>query len=120
MIYLDKNDNNKVALTTFEKLPIKYLTGGTQAEYLFHFTNDATNRSESFIKDPFQESWRYSLFSINISASTTLNEGYYTYRLYAQDSGSTNTNIDFSGTTLIELGKVYIKGNNQSINSVYL
>jgi hypothetical protein len=120
MIYLEKNDNNKIALSVFEKLPINYLTGTTKAEYLFNFTNDATNRQESFIQEPILDSWRYSLFNINISASTTLNTGYYTYRLYAQDSGSTNTNIDFSGTTLIEVGKVFINGNNSTINSVYL
>lgn len=118
MIYLYKNQDNVVALTLREKLPIQY--SASTPEYLFWFKNDMSMVETTDIYNPTVESWRYDKFNINISGSTILNEGYYDYRIYAQPSGSTNTDITFTGASLVEVGKLYINGDNQTINSVYL
>jgi hypothetical protein len=116
MIYLEKDKNNVVALTLLEKLPVSF---SGVAEYLFYFKNDLTNLESTFILDPLVNSWRFQEFNINISASTVLNTGFYVYQVYGQTSGSTNTDITFSGASLVETGKVYINGDNPSINNVY-
>lgn len=118
MICLNKNQNNVVALTLREKLPVSF--SATTPEYLFWFQNDQTNEVSTDIYLPVIQSWRYDQFNINISASTILNQGSYDYQIFAQASGSTNTDITFSGCSLVEVGKLVISGNNNSISSVYL
>jgi len=118
MIVLNKNQNNVVALTLTEKLPVSF--SATPVEYLWWFSNDETNLETTNIYTPVINSWRYNQFNINISGNTDLNQGFYDYQIYAQISGSTNTDITFSGASLVETGKVFISGNNQTIQSVYL
>ena len=118
MIVLNKNSDNVVALTLVEKLPVTF--SSTTPEYLFWFSNDETSVQTTNIYHPVVTSWRYNQFNINISADTILNQGFYDYQIYAQISGSTNTDITFSGASLVETGKVFISGNNTTIQSVYI
>jgi hypothetical protein len=118
MIYLDKNSDNVIALTLQEQLPIIY--SSTTPEYLFSFYNDLTQFTATSIYNSVVDSWRYNKFNINISADTFLNEGYYTYDIYAQQNGDGNLDPTYSGSTFLQTGKMFIRGNNNTINNIYL
>ncbi len=117
MIYLVKNSDNVVALSLREELPTTF--SSTTPEYLFYFENDLTQYTSTTIYNSVVESWRYTKFNINISADTQLNEGYYTYRIYSQTNGNGNLDPNYSGSTFLESGKLYIEGNNNTINDIY-
>lgn len=118
MIYLQKNDNNLIAVTLREKLPVIY--SAITPEYLFYFENDQTNETYTDIYFPTVQSWRYDQFNINISGATTLNQGSYDYKIFAQASGTTNYDITYSGASLVETGKLFVSGNSITISDVYL
>jgi len=115
LIKLEKNTvNTNIALTLTEKVTI------TNPVFLFEFTNDMTMTSYYVIcADTSTETQRYNLFSLTEGGADPTNgnvtmglEGFYKYNIYEQATGSTN--LDPTGLTLVENGKMRLGGTTQT------
>lgn len=114
MIKLTRNTvNTNIALTLTEKVTI------SNPYFLFEFTKDMTDVSYYVIcADTSTETQRYNLFSITEGGNDPTNgnitlglEGFYKYNIYEQAS---STNLDPSGLTLVESGKMKLLGDTQT------
>lgn len=114
MIKLEKNTTNtNIALTLTEKVTI------SNPYFLFEFTKDMTDVSYYVIcADTSTETQRYNLFTIIEGGADPTNgnvtlglEGFYKYNIYEQAS---STNLDPSGLTLVENGKMRLGGTSQT------
>lgn len=114
MIKLTRNTvNTNIALTLTEKVTI------SNPYFLFEFTKDMTDVSYYVIAaDTSTETQRYNLFSITEGGADPTNgnvtlglEGFYKYNIYEQAS---STNLDPSGLTLVESGKMKLLGDTQT------
>ena len=114
MIKLEKNTTNtNIALTLTEKVTI------SNPYFLFEFTKDMTDASYYVIcADTSTETQRYNLFSLTEGGADPTNgnvtlglEGFYKYKIYEQAS---STNLDPSGLTLVENGKMRLGGTEQT------
>ena len=116
MIKLEKNTTNtNIALTLTEKVTL------SSPVFLFEFTNDMSlSTSYYFIAaDTSTETQRYNLFTIIEGGNDPQNgnitlglEGFYKYNIYEQVTGSTN--LDPTGLTLVESGKMRLGGATQT------
>lgn len=110
MILINKNSTNRRILTLSEKTSI------TDAVYLFEVTNDYSNAVKCFIAEDISiNPERYNEFDFientiedlqNGTFSLSLT-GFYKYKVYEQASGSTN--LDPTGLTEIDNGKLLVK-----------
>lgn len=114
MIKLTKaTTNSNIALTLTEKVTL------SPVYFLFEFINDMTLTKYYVISsDTSTETERYNLFSITEGVDDQVNgsvalgdEGFYTYNVYEQSSSS---NLDPSGLTIVETGKMKLFGDNQT------
>ena len=114
MIKLEKNTTNtNIALTLTEKVTI------SNPYFLFEFTKDMTDVSYYVIcADTSTETQRYNLFSLTEGGADPTNgnvtlglEGFYKYNIYEQAS---STNLDPSGLTIVESGKMRLGGTEQT------
>jgi len=114
LIKLEKNTTNtNIALTLTEKVTI------SNPYFLFEFTKDMTDVSYYVIcADTSTETQRYNLFSLTEGGADPTNgnvtlglEGFYKYNIYEQAS---STNLDPSGLTIVESGKMRLGGTEQT------
>ena len=115
MIYINKNSENKIALSLSDNVTIT----GSSVYFLFDFNNIQTRNEVIFTgQDLSTNPYRYNLFNIietgssfvNLTASTvSLDEGYWDYKVY-QMTGQTN--LELSGVTggPIQYGIVFVSG----------
>jgi hypothetical protein len=121
MININKNSDNVVVLTLTEKttLPTPY--------YLFSFVNGNTREVTNFTAtDLSSYTSRYNEFLIKETGSTFVNltastinvkPGMYSYTIYQQTSP---TNLIISAaTSIVEVGKVNVMGDDDDIPAVY-
>ena len=121
MININKNLDNVVVLTLTEKttLPTPY--------YLFSFINGNTREVTNFTANDLSSfTSRYNEFLIKETGSTFVNlvngiinlrPGMYSYTIYQQTSP---TNLIISAaTSVVEVGKVNVMGDDDDIPSVY-
>jgi hypothetical protein len=121
MININKNSQNVVVLTLTEKTTL------TNPNYLFSFENGNTREVTNFIStDLSQFKSRYNEFLIsetgttfvNLTASTiNIKPGMYSYTIYQQTS-PTNLNVS-AATSVVEVGKVIVSGEDDDIPAVY-
>lgn len=121
MININKNSQNVVVLTLTEKTTL------TNPNYLFSFENGNTREVTNFIStDLSQYKSRYNEFLItetgttfvNLTASTiNIKPGMYSYTIYQQTS-PTNLNVS-AATSVVEVGKVIVSGEDDDIPAVY-
>lgn len=120
MILINKNENNLITVTLFEKTTLASPT------YLFKFTNDITKESVKFIAQNTSDySYRYDQFLITeTSGSLNLTSGvielsptgFWSYTIFEQES---TTSLDETQTTgIVETGKVKVVGDETNY-SVY-
>lgn len=114
MIVLTKaTATSNISLTLTEKVTI------SNPNFLFEFINDASNVKYYVISaDTSSYTERYNQFEITEGASDPTNgslilglEGFYTYNIYEQAS---STNLDPTGLTIVETGKMKLLGDNQT------
>jgi len=121
MINITKNQSNVVVLTLTEKATL------TNPNYLFSFVNGNTRDIVNFIAtDVSLYGSRYNEFNIVETGSTftdltggtiNLKTGMYSYTIYEQNSP---TNLIVSAATgVVEVGKVIVEGDDNSIPEVY-
>lgn len=121
MINISKNQNNVVVLTLTEKSTL------TNPKYLFSFVNGNTREVTNFIAvDNSIYTSRYNEFNIIESGTTYVNltggtinlkPGMYSYTIYEQNSP---TNLIVSAATgVVEVGKVIVEGQDNTISEVY-
>lgn len=139
MILINKESNNRVALTLTEKSQlIGYDSGGnlTGDTYnLFVFSNEGRDEEKIFTAtdiSPYKE--RYNEFSITESGTTenllggiihlTGRTSQWSYKIYESDTPFSADTLAVSATTgtILEEGRVLVRGNegDTSINDVYL
>ena len=121
MINITKNQSNVVVLTLTEKTTL------TNPNYLFSFVNGNTRDVVNFIAtDVSSFVTRYNEFNIIETGSTftnltggtiNLKPGMYSYTIYQQTSP---TNLIISAaTSVVEVGKVIVEGDDNTIQEVY-
>jgi hypothetical protein len=121
MINITKNQSNVVVLTLTEKTTLN------NPNYLFSFVNGNTRDVVNFIAtDVSSYVTRYNEFNIIETGSTftnltggtiNLTPGMYSYTIYQQNSP---TNLIISAaTSLVEVGKVIVNGDDNTIQEVY-
>lgn len=118
MIWILKGQSNIIAVTLTEKCTL------TQPNYLFRLVNDETNIEYAFIApDTSNYVERYNKFTItetadpdNLNGEIELpDSGFYHYYIYEQES---TTNLDYTlATTLVEIGKCKVPGDEVSLES---
>lgn len=116
MIKLTKDTtNSNIALTLTEKVTI------SNPVFLFEFINDVSLSTKYYVisADTSTETQRYNLFEIVEGVDDPTNgsvilglEGFYKYNVYEQATGSTN--LDPTGLTVVESGKMKLLGDNQT------
>jgi len=116
LIKLEKNTtNSNIALTLTEKVTL------SSPVFLFEFTNDMSLSTSYYVisADTSTETQRYNLFEITEGVDDPENgsvilglEGFYKYNVYEQATGSTN--LDPTGLTLVESGKMRLGGTTQT------
>lgn len=110
MIVINQNQANTIAVTLNEK------TSLSSPEFLFCFTNDATQVQTCFIaSDTSSYTDRYNLFTITENTvedlpngTVNLKDGFYTYQIYEQPV-SGNLDPD-NATAIVETGRVKVIG----------
>lgn len=123
MINIDKNSSNIVVLTLTEKSTL------LNPHYLFSFsaTTDTDIQVNFIAQDNSQYKNRYNRFTIVETGTTFTNltggtinlnpPGMWDYTIYEQQS---TTNLFISGTTsIVEVGKVIVNGEDLTIPAVY-
>lgn len=115
MIYLKKDQTNKVALSLTDNVTI---TGST-VYFLFDFTNTQTRNNTLFTAaDSSTNTSRYNLFDISLTGSAytnltagtiSLESGWYNYDVY-QMTGQTNLSLTGVTGSKIQTGKVLVTG----------
>lgn len=112
MVLIEKGQANTVTVTVTEKTTIESPT------YLFSFTNDLTGLVKTCISENTSTATeRYDRFVITEKTSspnnligeiTLTNEGFWSYKIYAQES--TTNLIPADADELVEQGKARITG----------
>jgi len=110
MIYIEKNQENKICLTLTESSTI------TDPYYLFVFQNEFNKASEPIIwvgTDISEHIERYNLFLMDETTSDSFNIGQYTYTIYESET----LPIVETGLNAVEEGRMVVSG--VVINSIY-
>jgi hypothetical protein len=121
MININKNSQNVVVLTLTEKTTL------TNPYYLFSFINGNTREVTNFIStDLSTYKSRYNEFLITETGTTFVNltggtinlkTGMYSYTIHQQTSP---TNLIVSAaTSVVEVGKVIVVGDDNAVPEVY-
>jgi hypothetical protein len=121
MIFIDKSlPLNTVTLTLQEKSNI-WDTLNINPEYLFSLSSDTTGSIINFISTniaPVSARTRYDQFSWDNTVTSGLTpEIFWSYSVYEQMTGSTNTNP--LGLNQVETGKLFAKGVPQAPITYY-
>lgn len=107
MIKLIKNTANNVIITVTENVTL------TNPVFLFDLTyNSSSNNSYQFIADNISSATtRYDQFIIQNQISGITEQGWFTYKVYEQES-TTNMN-PLLATSLVEQGLCLVSGSTQ-------
>lgn len=110
MIYLDKNQENKICLTISESVSI------SNPYYLFVFQNEFNKASDAVYwvaEDISEHTNRYNLFLMDEATSESFTIGQYTYTIYESET----LPIDETGLNAVEEGRMVVAG--VVTNSIY-
>ena len=110
MIYIDKNQENKICLTLSESVTI------SNPYYLFVFQNEYNKNADPFLwvaEDISEHTNRYNLFLMDETTSESFTIGQYTYIIYESET----LPIDETGLNAVEEGRMVVTG--VVTNSIY-
>lgn len=110
MIYINKNQENKICLTLAESATI------SNPYYLFVFQNEFNKQSDPVTwvaEDVSIHKNRYNLFLMDATTTESFKIGQYTYKIYESEA----LTIDETGLTAVEEGRMVVSG--VVTNSIY-
>lgn len=118
MIYIEKDDTNKIVLTLNEKALL------ANPYYLFVFENEydtATSPIELYLENTSTATERYDLFTLiegsGTGADVELTEGQYTYTVY--EAASQPATVTDTTGDVVEFGRMVVSTEAVTFNTIY-